>query len=414
MAAIYSHALHTVIYLGEATFDTEMIVSDVRSGGGVDEAYTMVKYLEGGWESQVGDILCRPWFTRTWVYQEIIFSGDPWVQCGSSSVKWTDLCQHVLSSAVESIPGLEHLLGMARARSAYQDIPRTGKAASDFPTTLLNIMVARRGLVVSNASDMLFAHIGIAEALSTQRLGHTQRLGQTQRLIRVDYRKSWVAVYQDLARYYITTFEGYDLFSHIEDIDPSERHPELPSWVPNWASLARTCSTSPILAPVSHSSKVQGRSFYSYHSYLSGSSIFSCIGNMIATVGACSPPIDWDPEFLDPQINLVWLIRDSVLAKQGSDETQIVKIWHLLVGIFPKALEAMHTLLGDPLEMIYFVEWLGSGVSWTANIREFLRIKYTTKGFARAYGEYLYARGSRPFPCNHEASTERRGESDTS
>jgi hypothetical protein len=44
------------------------------------------------------DLLGRPWFNRVWVFQELVLSRDPWVQCGGVRVRWTDLCDLLLSN----------------------------------------------------------------------------------------------------------------------------------------------------------------------------------------------------------------------------------------------------------------------------------------------------------------------------
>ena len=47
-------------------------------------------------------ILARQWFRRVWVLQELIRSRDPWVQCGTSLVKWEDL-KNAITKSVQAI-----------------------------------------------------------------------------------------------------------------------------------------------------------------------------------------------------------------------------------------------------------------------------------------------------------------------
>jgi hypothetical protein len=35
-----------------------------------------------------GHILWRTWFTRVWIYQELVLSKGPWIQCGRKRVRW--------------------------------------------------------------------------------------------------------------------------------------------------------------------------------------------------------------------------------------------------------------------------------------------------------------------------------------
>ena len=41
--------------------------------------------------TQLLDILEGPWFTRVWVFQELLLSRDPWLQCGSQRIRWGEL-----------------------------------------------------------------------------------------------------------------------------------------------------------------------------------------------------------------------------------------------------------------------------------------------------------------------------------
>jgi hypothetical protein len=40
-------------------------------------------------------VLSKEWFNRVWVFQELVFSNNPWVQCGTMRVKWEKICSTV-------------------------------------------------------------------------------------------------------------------------------------------------------------------------------------------------------------------------------------------------------------------------------------------------------------------------------
>jgi hypothetical protein len=44
--------------------------------------------LEMIYEGLETQILARPWFARVWIFQELLLSHDPWVQCGTKCLKW--------------------------------------------------------------------------------------------------------------------------------------------------------------------------------------------------------------------------------------------------------------------------------------------------------------------------------------
>jgi Heterokaryon incompatibility protein (HET) len=93
MGQIYSIANHTIICLGPST---PVISIAFRSAAGVERKVTSKKpispeedhsndeFRETQMKRAAGNLLTRPWFTRTWVFQELILSRDPWVQCGKS------------------------------------------------------------------------------------------------------------------------------------------------------------------------------------------------------------------------------------------------------------------------------------------------------------------------------------------
>jgi hypothetical protein len=78
MGRIYASAPHTVIYLGPArsTWPESMSLATVREGTYVDT------------DERLSSVFMREWFTRVWVFQEFVFSGNPWLQCGRTRVQW--------------------------------------------------------------------------------------------------------------------------------------------------------------------------------------------------------------------------------------------------------------------------------------------------------------------------------------
>ena len=79
MGTIYGRAQHTVIYLGPSTKgidalfeELSVVLASDQIGSGWDafEAPPMLQLVREG-------ILSRPWFTRVWIYQELVLSGDP-------------------------------------------------------------------------------------------------------------------------------------------------------------------------------------------------------------------------------------------------------------------------------------------------------------------------------------------------
>jgi hypothetical protein len=75
MGRIYASAPHTIIYLGPAeSTDPESMCSTIREGTYIDK------------DEKLSSVFMRKWFTRVWVFQEFVFSRNPWLQCGRTRI----------------------------------------------------------------------------------------------------------------------------------------------------------------------------------------------------------------------------------------------------------------------------------------------------------------------------------------
>jgi hypothetical protein len=205
MGQIYASAPHTVIYLGpsESTGAESMCLAPIRDGGYVVP------------DENLGSVFMREWFTRVWVFHEFVFSRNPWLQCGTTKLRW-DLLLDIIglkelkldvaqTSRKESadriqknqfiVPGWLNeeryriIRDMQRARKLHFSISSPDKTNTDFSSNYMaDILQARRGFGVTDPRDMIFAHVGFTAD------------GQHEDLA-VDYSKSTVQVYKSSALY---------------------------------------------------------------------------------------------------------------------------------------------------------------------------------------------------------------------
>ena len=265
MDLIYSIAQHKVIYLGEPSVRSDSVFSDISSllassDGPLSPALLAsicndadLEMIYKGLETQ---ILARPWFSRVWIFQELLLSRDPWVQCGTKRLRWGDLYQVSLLArdksrhlnilkdeledladreitSIESVPDdtiaelprrvgvLARLEDIHSARRKFQDYIYGGGTGN----TLLALLASRRGLGVLDARDMIYAHLEVASDSISRNLR-----------FKVDYTKSCPELFIDVTRYSVERHKDYNILSHVEDVDPLRRRPGLPSRVPDWTS----------------------------------------------------------------------------------------------------------------------------------------------------------------------------------
>jgi hypothetical protein len=100
MGDVYKIAHNTIIYLRESTPDSDAVIAyscylhKQRSNEGSSTSNSTLST-----SAELQDLLDRPWFTHMWIFQELLLSRNPWVQCGRSRTRWD-----AISNAVSSFP----------------------------------------------------------------------------------------------------------------------------------------------------------------------------------------------------------------------------------------------------------------------------------------------------------------------
>lgn len=84
MGQIYEGATNTIVYLG-------LRVLEVMNVGAARQGHTLVD------TQLLFAVFGKEWFTRVWVFQELVFATNPWVRCGRTRVKWKTVCKILLS-----------------------------------------------------------------------------------------------------------------------------------------------------------------------------------------------------------------------------------------------------------------------------------------------------------------------------
>jgi hypothetical protein len=260
MGSIYTLAQHTVIHLGDFTFPVHLAFRELTgrpltSWTGLEDPLQHIATIRHA----ARDIMGQPWFTRVWIFQELVLSRDPWIQYGEFRMKWDEFCEavEVLKNRVNGPNGnyIEtELHRNLRVLQDMQDIRRkfqSAKSASLIsPCALIDILQARRGFRASDPRDRVFAHLGIAAPLQNK---------ATKYNVQVNYNQSVSEIYTRLAMNAIRSAQNVEILRFVERISPATRslnlprkvsrfrilfagnmrgRPpefELPSWVPDWS-----------------------------------------------------------------------------------------------------------------------------------------------------------------------------------
>ncbi|KAL2071847.1 hypothetical protein VTL71DRAFT_13082 [Oculimacula yallundae] len=327
MRAVYNTARHTIIYLGDATEESNFLLEYVRRS--LKSVAVNIRGFSDEETKRLSDwsaILSRPWFTRVWIFQELVFSNDPWIQCGEVRARW-DKVREVMQRVQEHLPafvkGTNLFHSMDKRRAEIRDGAKFRRKLSRAETasSLYDLLDSRRGMGVTDSRDMLFAHMGMMSAHMEIIKEFDPAVGH---LLDIDYGKSHSQVFRDLARYLLrnqaqspmelvhTNFQPSEpmcLLSHIETCTSSQGHDtRLPSWVPDWSSrrplhrrlrltapeLYTFCESWHITAGLEARFLNQG-----LFNFWPEKCIFACLGYHVGTILHISPEVRSVNDFND-------------------------------------------------------------------------------------------------------------------
>jgi hypothetical protein len=213
---------------------------------GQDESWFLIKlgwyrdktgkvFSGGAFRSMVTDIeyehlihlLCRDWFRRTWVIQEVASARNATVFCGNQSISWETLAEVFMRLGDHFLPvsqfggeepqhSLENITAIETARR-FQSGPLS--------MSLFHILVATSFSKCKENRDKIFAVIGLAR----------DSLGKRTLIPDYDTKEdNSFEVFKDFAVADSNTHRDLRTLSCASDPGKSQ---SLPSWVPNWTEI---------------------------------------------------------------------------------------------------------------------------------------------------------------------------------
>ncbi|KAK5652633.1 hypothetical protein OQA88_10226 [Cercophora sp. LCS_1] len=260
MGEIFSRAECVTAWLGEEADDSDLAITMIEKFAGCYLAHVnegvnpgeSVNRIVDAFEPRVWTAISRfierQWWTRLWIYQEVVLAREVVIVCGNKTVTWTTLHQAWAIWSAMMLPD----------NAAYLDIQRSGQvtvvlAQANFSPLLYDRVYRMHGTQLSMLSllrscirrcstdprDRIYAIMGIAHDASD--------FGTP------DYSKSAEEVLTGFAKELIARDGSLDLLCYARSglltpevgISSGLDFRKLPSWVPHWTWGAETTRMAP-------------------------------------------------------------------------------------------------------------------------------------------------------------------------
>ncbi len=241
MREIYASAMSVIIWLGreddralEALYLIYRLLDSKEKQAAQNDSRTFPQLgLWGCLKYQIPSVsepafrafrtfLERPWFSRTWIIQEVAVSKDTRIQCGRWYMKWADLV-----SAISYLADLEMIMYLGTNTRPYENVILINAARDTVIAkqqfSLLGLMMLYRNFKATNPLDKVFALCGLANDCGPESLD-----------IQPDYCFNAEQVYRKVAYAFIEKGANLDVLS-ASNVHGQKRIKNLPSWVPDWS-----------------------------------------------------------------------------------------------------------------------------------------------------------------------------------
>ncbi|KAH8646504.1 heterokaryon incompatibility protein-domain-containing protein [Tricladium varicosporioides] len=189
------------------------------------------------------NLLCRPWFTRTWVIQEVASAKNAIVLYGQRSMQWEAFADTYIKLGDHFLPVTQFRdqqpLHSLESIGAIEDARRAH--SGPLTMSLFHILVATSYSQCNDPRDKVFAVQGLARDWiphqSTPKLESVKALQQGT-VMAVDYTLPVTEIFTQFA---VSDSKLYrDLRSLSCAMGPNPTCHGLPSWVPDWTSIYNT------------------------------------------------------------------------------------------------------------------------------------------------------------------------------
>ncbi|KAF2160780.1 hypothetical protein M409DRAFT_28663 [Zasmidium cellare ATCC 36951] len=209
MRQIYSNASQVVVFLGSGSPNTDALF-DFLNHGSIKGLRMSSAELSG-----LLEVVSNPYWQRAWIIQEVAVARSVVLICGAKRTSWDRLVHSMARWDVSE---------WARPISSGSDFPgREIRMIDNFRTerhgSLIEVLQKTRSSKASNALDVIYAKLGLANDASTL-------------VSRVTYSIDASTLFKSIVKRHVTA--KHDLYIICLVRERQEDGVHLPSWVPDW------------------------------------------------------------------------------------------------------------------------------------------------------------------------------------
>ncbi|KFA55353.1 hypothetical protein S40293_05733 [Stachybotrys chartarum IBT 40293] len=237
MSSIYKYAHEVTIWLGPAADNSDLAMQEMRELGS-GSPYDKIPIMERQVLDAFNQLLNRPWWSRVWIIQEVVFGGigagmeKLRVTCGHQEISWSVLviaATRMMSYKIfkrQYFPGISHILELESLREdAFLLSKRMTRASQSTGTDAklaicwsLELVSRYRRFKATEAKDKVYALA----------LMFKSRIPVS---LTPDYSAPLNIVYRDFAEWSIRGMGDLEILKHCGSASARG----LPGWVPDWS-----------------------------------------------------------------------------------------------------------------------------------------------------------------------------------
>lgn len=202
--------------LKDHEWESNLHRADIRTHG-------IPPYDSAAWDA-LEQFFCRPWFTRTWVIQEIVLSQRPIAFCGGDQLEWVIIEMAASWITKQRYDARSQRAGLRRAKN----VSMVWLFARE--SSLHSLLLLTRDFQSTDPKDKIFGLLSLA----------TDCRDSLPVELKPSYLNSTSRVFSDATKYMIRASQSLDVLSHIGFVAPfketsgSSGDCPFPSWVPRW------------------------------------------------------------------------------------------------------------------------------------------------------------------------------------